>query len=57
MTNQELHRALNLIGDFGLKEDGEPNAKTAAAVKKVQERLGLKPTGIVDDETRAALPL
>jgi hypothetical protein len=51
---KELKAYLNSVGFHNLDEPGIYNPRTASAVKKIQTRFGITPTGLVDVVTHAA---
>jgi hypothetical protein len=50
-----LQRALRAAGARSVEHDGVVSDRTAKAVRRLQQRLGTEPTGVVTTETWAAL--
>jgi hypothetical protein len=51
---KELKAYLNSVGFHNLDDPGKYNPRTALAIKKIQTRFGIAPTGVVDVVTHAA---
>ena len=54
-TVSGVQARLNNLGFDSGPEDGDLGEQTAAALKAFQQRMGLEPSGILDDETKQRL--